>query len=150
MSTRSAKWAEMATVGRIARPHGIRGHVIVNLVTDFPGERFHEGAELFVEQGGTVRALRLTTVRFRQERPIIGIDGIETMNEAEALAGLELRVPVDRLMSLPAGSYYHHDLVGCRVETGGGRAVGVVTDVDAAVGGSRLVVDDGDGGEVLI
>ena len=37
---------------------------------------------------------------------------------------------MDRLMPLPAGSYYHHDLVGCRVETAGGRPICVVTSVD--------------------
>ena len=47
-----AKWDEMALVGRIARPHGIRGQVIVNPETDFPEERFQPGAELFVERDG--------------------------------------------------------------------------------------------------
>ena len=53
---------------------------------------------------------------------MIGIDGVETMNDAEALAGLELRVPVERLAPLPRGTFYRHDLVGCRVETRDGRA----------------------------
>ena len=57
----SAKWDEMALVGRIARPHGIRGQVIVNPETDFPEERFQPGAELFIERGGAVEALTLTT-----------------------------------------------------------------------------------------
>ena len=48
---------------------------------------------------------------------MIGLDGVETMNAAEALAGLELRVPVDRLAPLPDGTFYRHDLIGCRVET---------------------------------
>ena len=140
----------MAVVGRIARAHGIRGQVVVNLETDFPGERFREGAELFVERGGRVEPLRLTTVRFQHERPVVGIEGVATMTEAEGLAGLELRVPIDRLQPLPAGTYYHHDLVGCRVETKDGRAVGVVSQVDAAMGGSRIVVDAGTRGEILI
>ena len=96
-SAMSANWDEMALVGRIARPHGIRGQVIVNPETDFPEERFQPGAELFIERGGQVEALRVTTARFQQERPVIGIDGVETMNDAEALAGRELRVPVERL-----------------------------------------------------
>ena len=140
----------MAVVGRIARAHGIRGQVIVNLETDFPGERFREGAELFVERGGRVEPLRLTTVRFQHERPVVGIEGVATMTEAEGLAGLELRVPIDRLQALPTGTYYHHDLVGCRVETKDGRAIGVVSQVDAAMGGNRIVVDAGNRGEILI
>ncbi len=143
------KWDELAVVGRIARAHGNRGQVVVNLETDFPNERFRPGAELFIERRGVVEALRLTTVRFQHERPVVGIDGVDTMNDAEALAGFELRVPVDWLQPLPEGTFYRHDLIGCRVETTSGEAIGIVQDVDAALGGSRLVVG-GANGEILI
>ena len=142
-------WEEMAVVGRIARAHGIRGQVIVNLETDFPDERFRPGAELFVERGGRVELLTIATVRFHRERPIIRLNGVETMNDAEALAGLELRVPVDWLAALPPGTFYRHDLIGCRVETTRGEMVGVVTDVEGTMSGSRLVID-GAAGEVLV
>ena len=59
----------MALVGRIARAHGLKGQVIVNLETDFPEARFQPGAELFVERGGQVEPLTVTTVRFHRERP---------------------------------------------------------------------------------
>ena len=139
----------MALVGWIARAHGIRGQVIVNAETDFPDERFHPGAELFIERGGRVERLTVTTARFHRERPIIGIAGLETMNDAEGLAGQELRVPIDRLAALPPDTFYRHDLIGCQVETAAGRPVGVVRDVEGTLNGSRLVVD-GASGEVLI
>jgi len=101
----AAKWEEMALVGRVARAHGIHGQVIVNPETDFPAERFRPGAELFIERAGRVEGLRVTTARFHRERPVIGIDGIETMNDAETLAGYELRVPIDRLATLPPGTF---------------------------------------------
>jgi len=142
-------WDDMAVVGRIARAHGTRGQVIVNLETDFPETRFHPGAELFVERGGVVEALRITTVRFHRERPVVGIDGVDTMNDAEALAGLELRVPADRLAPLPAGTFYRHDLIGCVVETRDGGSVGTVSGVEGTLSGSRLVID-GARGEILI
>ncbi len=142
-------FAEMALVGRIARAHGIRGQVIVNSETDFPEARFHPGAELFVERRGTVESVTLTTVRFQNGRPVIGIAGVDTMNDAETFAGCELRVPVDRLASLPAGTYYRHDLIGCRVETADGTEVGIVDDVEGTMAGSRLVVS-GARGEILI
>ena len=47
-------WDETGRGGRIARAHGIRGQVIVNLETDFPEERFQPGAELFIERDGVV------------------------------------------------------------------------------------------------
>ena len=139
----------MAVVGRIARAHGIRGQVIVNLETDFPETRFRPGAELFTQRGGVLNAVRLTTVRFHRDRPVIGIEGVETMNDAQALAGCELRVPADQLAALPPGMFYRHDLVGCRVETRGGSGVGTVSAVEGDLAGSRLVVD-GARGEILI
>jgi 16S rRNA processing protein RimM len=139
----------MATVGRIARAHGIRGQVIVTLETDFPQERFRPGAELFIERNGAVQALTLTSVRFHRDRPVIAVAGVETMTDAERLAGLELRVPVDRLSPLPGGTFYRHDLIGCRVETATGEFVGTVANVEGTLQGSRLVVAAAHG-EVLI
>ena len=135
----------MAVVGRIARAHGLKGQVIVNLETDFPEERFKPGATMFTTRG----ALTITTARFQNGRPVIGIEGVETINDAEELAGLELRVPVEELAALPAGMFYHHDLVGCAVVTGGGEKVGTVEGVEGTLSGSRLVVA-GAKGEILI
>lgn len=139
----------MAVVGRIARAHGIRGQVILNVDTDFPEERFRPGAELFIERAGRVEPLTITTVRFQRERPVVALRGVDTIDDAEALAGHELRVPIDRLATLPSGAHYRHELIGCRVVTKAGVEVGVVTDVEGTMGGSRLVVA-GAAGEVLI
>jgi 16S rRNA processing protein RimM len=139
----------MVVVGRIARAHGIRGQVIVDPDTDFPEERFQPGTELFIERGGKAEPLRLTTVRFHRERPILGVDGVATMNDAELLAGQELRVPRDRLAPLPAETFYRHELIGCAVFTVGGDRVGDVSGVEGTMTGSRLVVD-GPKGEILI
>lgn len=145
----SLSWSAMALVGRIARAHGRRGRVIVTVETDFPEARFQPGAELFVERNGRVESLRLTAVRFQRARPVVGIDGVETMNDAEALAGYELRVPIERLAPLPGGTFYRHDLVGCKVETHGGETIGTVTGVEGILERSRLVVA-GARGEMLI
>jgi 16S rRNA processing protein RimM len=139
----------MAVVGRIARTHGRRGQVIVNPETDFPDERFRPGAEVFVSRDGSVQALTMTSVRFQHDRPVIGFAGIETIDQAETLAGQELRIPVDRLARLPPGTFYRHDLIGCRVETSAGELVGTVSNVEGTMAGSRLVVA-GTGGELLI
>jgi 16S rRNA processing protein RimM len=142
-------WTAMAVVGRVARAHGIRGQVIVNPETDFPEQRFRPGSKMFTKRGPSVDVLVLTTVRFQNGRPVIGLEGVQTMNDAEALAGLELRVPVDELAPLPDGTFYHHDLVGCQVVTARGEEVGIVEGVEGDIGGSRLVVA-GPRGEILI
>ncbi len=139
----------MAVVGRIARPHGIRGQVVVVAESDFPEERFRAGAELFARDHGEVRTLTLSAVRFHHGRPIVGFEGVDRIEDAEPLVGLELRVPIERLAKLPAGVFYRHDLVGCHVETPAGRPIGIVGDVEGPLHASRLVVVSG-GGEILI
>jgi 16S rRNA processing protein RimM len=138
---------EPLLVGRVARAHGNRGQVIVNLETDFPEERFRVGEVLLV--GPAEAAHEIASVRFHQGRPVVGFKGVETMNDAEALAGAELKVPAAAVGRLPDGVFYRHDLVGCEVRRAGGEAIGRVTGVEGPLERSRLVVA-GSRGEVLI
>jgi 16S rRNA processing protein RimM len=140
---------DLLLVGRVARAHGNKGQVIVNPETDFPGERFAEGNVLVVEHAGTIVERRIASVRFQQGRPIVALDGVETMNDAEALAGAELKMPADALGPLPGNTYYRHDLVGCAVKDAAGHAIGRVTGVEGPLERSLLVVAR-DRGELLI
>jgi 16S rRNA processing protein RimM len=138
---------DLLLVGRVARAHGIRGHVLVNLETDFPEDRFKVGEVLLVGADGDPREIR--EVRFHQGRPLIALSGVETMNDAEALAGAELKVPASTVPPLPSGTYYRHDLVGCEVRDSSGHVIGRVAAVEGPLERSRLVVN-ADNGEVLI
>ncbi len=138
--TTDAEWDECAVVGRVARAHGNAGQVIVNPETDFIEDRFRVGARLLARRGGRVERMRVTAMRLHLGRPIIGLDGVATMNDAEAMAGIEFRVPTADLEPLPDGLFYRHDLVGCRVETVSGAEVGTVASVEGELGSSRLVV----------
>ncbi len=142
-------WDEMAVVGRVARPHGLRGDVVVNPETDFIAERFRPGATLWTRSGGREEQLTIATARVQNGRPVIGFEGLSSIEAVERLAGLELRVPEASLQLLEPGRYYEHQLVGCSVETAEGAAVGTVVRVDSGAGGSRLVVD-GARGEILV
>ena len=140
---------DLLLVGRIARAHGNKGQVIVNPETDFLADRFAEGNVLLVEQAGLVRERRIRSVRFQQGRPIVALDGVESMNDAEALAGAELKMPAEGLGPLPERTYYRHDLVGCEVRTKDGDVVGKVTAVEGSLERSRLVIAR-QGGEVMV
>jgi 16S rRNA processing protein RimM len=141
--------SEYITVGRVARAHGNKGQVIVNPETDFPADRFAVGNVLVVEQAGHEVERRIVAVRFQQGRPIVTLDGVESMNDAEALAGAELKVPAEGLGPLPERTYYRHDLVGCEVRTKDGDVLGKVTAVEGPLERSRLVIAR-QGGEVMI
>jgi 16S rRNA processing protein RimM len=139
----------MALVGRIAKPHGLRGDVLVNPETDFVEERFAVGETLWTKSDRGEEALTIAAVRVQNGRPVVGFDGFSRIEDVERLAGLELRVPEDALQPLGEHTYYQHQLVGCAVETTRGELVGEVTRVDGGLGGSLLVVD-GPRGEILV
>jgi 16S rRNA processing protein RimM len=136
-------------VGRVARAHGNRGEVIVNLDTDFADERFRAGVTLFVGPDASARPRQIRHVRFHQGRPVIALEGVESMDDAEALAGAELRMRLEDMAPLPEGTFRHHDLIGCEVRDREDRVVGRVTAVDGPMDRSQLVVA-GARGEVLV
>ena len=142
-------WNEMVLVGRVARPHGIRGQVIVNPETDFVEERFRSGATLWTRSARGDEPLTITSARVQNGRPVIGLEGFSSIEDVVRLAGVELRVPEEELQPLEAGTYYHHQLIGCAVETMDGERVGDVVRVNGGAAGSVLEVE-GPRGEVLI
>src|SRR4051812_24195878 len=138
-------WDDLVLVGRIARPHGLRGHVVINPETDFAEERFTKGATLWTP-GGTVT---IADARIQGRHPIVRFEGYERIEDAEPLAGQELRIPEDTLQPLGEGVYYQHQLIGCVVETAAGERVGEVARVEGGAAGSLLAID-GPKGEILI
>jgi 16S rRNA processing protein RimM len=143
------RWDDLVVVARIARPHGLRGEVILNPETDFADERFKPGNRVFMLDGAQVVPIVVRSVFFHRLRPVVGFDGFDAIEQVGALVGRELRIEAADLQPLPAGMFYHHDLVGCRVETTQGAHVGAVTKVDGSGDATRLVVD-GASGELLI
>lgn len=146
-------WADMVLVGRVARPHGLRGAVVINPDTDFVEERFSTGSRLWMARaaggGQAPEAVVVETMRLQQGRPVVTFAGYGSIEAVQALAGAELRVEPEALGDLADGGYYHHELIGCAVETVTGEPVGTVKAVEGAGGMSRLVVQ-GPRGDVQV
>jgi 16S rRNA processing protein RimM len=98
---------------------------------------------VYVLRGDRVDRLVIEDVRFHRHRPIVRFAEVETMDAAEDLASAELRVPAEVLERLPQDTFYHHELIGCRVETLDGTVVGIVREVEGNDGLHRLIVEDG-------
>jgi len=147
-------WADMVLVGRVARPHGLRGAVVINPETDFAEERFSKGSRLWMSGLGMKDSPEPTivvieTMRLQRGRPIVQFEGFGSIEAVQRLAGAELRVEPESLSALGDGEYYHHDLIGCLVETADGEQVGSVTAVEGAGVLSRLIVE-GPRGEIQV
>ena len=136
-------WDDAILIGVVARTHGNRGEVIVNSETDFPEDRFYEGAQLLTRaKDGRLGTIEVVSMRMHQGRPVILFKGIGSMDDAALLAGTELRITEDERDAelLQEGEFFHRDLIGCAVITENGDAVGEVTAVEGDRGNTRLVV----------
>jgi 16S rRNA processing protein RimM len=136
-------------VGRIGRPHGIRGEVTVESRTDEPDERFAPGAVLSVD--GPVSELVVDGTHWHSGRLLVRFRGVEDRNAAEALRGLLLHVDraEDETPDDP-DEYYDSTLTGCTAVLGDGTVVGELTDVLHLPSQDLLVLRTPDDREVLV
>lgn len=111
-------------VGRVVRPRGMKGEVIVEPLTD-NSARFAPGEELWIDG----RRRRVATARPQGDRWVVGFQDVRDRDGAEALRGAELLIEAAELGPLPGHRYYVHELVGCRILRPDGTVVGTVRDV---------------------
>jgi 16S rRNA processing protein RimM len=140
----------LVLVGQVAKPHGLRGEVVINPDTDWPDERFAPGARLLMRQAPQAPAaaaretmVTVATVRFHNGRPIVRFEGRDSIDQVETLGGATLWIRADSRPPLPEGHYYHDALIGCDVDTVAGARVGQVTRIDTFGSAPLLVVTDG-------
>jgi 16S rRNA processing protein RimM len=142
--------ADLVLIGRVIRPQGRRGEVLVEPFSDSP-ERFPGLQQAFVCGGeGEPREVRVEFGWAHKGRFVLKLEGVDTIDAAEGLRGGELRIAEGELAPLPEGSYYHHQLCGLCVEDAAGAEIGVVEDVMETGASTRVLVVRGGAGETLL
>ncbi len=115
--------------GRIARPHGVRGEVIVEVRTDDPELRFAAGSVVTTEPVA-VGPLTIEHSRWHSGRLLVQFKGFTDRNVADDLRGVLLLVDSDELEDVADPDEFHdHQLIGLTVSTMSGEPVGEVADV---------------------
>jgi 16S rRNA processing protein RimM len=143
-------FAEMVTIGRVVKPQGRKGEVLTAPLTDRP-QRFPNLHRAYVAgMEGRAREIVVTSCWPHKGRFVLKIDGVDSIDAAEAFRGLDIRIAEEDLEALPEGSYYHHQLLGLRVEDPSGRPLGRAEEILETGGGAPVLVVRGDGGEVLV
>jgi 16S rRNA processing protein RimM len=136
-------------VGRIGRPHGVRGELTVEVRTDDPDLRFTPGAVLLTDPAAS-GPLTVASTRWHREVLLLTLDGVDSREAAEELRDTLLLVDVAALPELEdPDAFYDHQLVGLRARLPDGSVLGEVTAVRHE-GTELLVVRRSEGGEVLI
>ena len=143
---------DMITIGVVVKPQGRKGEVLVKPLSDLP-ERFESLRRVFVPVPGAAqaRAVAVTNHWPHKGRIVLKFEGVDSIDEAERYRGIELRIGEDEVEELPAGSYYHYQLKGLKVEDPAGQPLGTAADIMVTGGEAPvLVVRGGPRGEVLI
>ncbi|MCI3919051.1 ribosome maturation factor RimM [Paenibacillus sp. TRM 82003] len=122
------KWL---TVGKVANTHGIRGEIRVFPETDFPEERFAKGNELMLVSPDETKSVPVTVVAARPQKTIyiMKLEQFTDINQVEQYKGWSVKISSDKRAKLAADEFYYHDIIGCRVVTEEGEAVGDITDI---------------------
>ena len=136
-------------VARIGKPHGIRGEVTVQVLTDAPGDRFVPGTQFIVEPA-SAGPLTVFSARWNKDILLLAFEEIETRNEAETLRGAKLFIETEDIGAEDDDEgWYEHELVGLDVRVGD-NVVGKVSALHTLPVQDLLVVTTDDGKEVLI
>ena len=117
-------------VGKIVNTHGIRGEVRVIATTDFPQERFQNGAILYLKQSAG-EPLRLEVAGARQHKGmwLVKFKGYDNINDVQSFRDHELMVTEDEQQPLEEGQYYYHQIIGLTVKTLEGSELGVIKEI---------------------
>jgi 16S rRNA processing protein RimM len=140
-------------LGRVVGAHGLAGEIRVSFFGDGPGNLVRASAVRLGADADDPHSRRLTVERARPGRTgevRMALEGIHSREAAQALGGLLVIADAAELEALPPGEHYWYELVGCRVEAAGGQAVGIVRELWNPGAHDVLVVERGDGRDVLI
>jgi len=140
---------DLLTVGRVAKPHGVKGKIKV----EYFGEnlnRLPSFREVFIEDRiGRMQAYEVMEASLQPRRLILRLKGIEKIEEAQSLVGKEILIKKAALPSLKEGEYYWFEIIGMWVETRQGKRIGRVREI-FPTGANDVYVVEGKRREILL
>ena len=134
-------------IGKLRRPHGVRGEMLMEIITDFP-ERIKAGTRVFVGPQHQEQVIR--SARGNAGTLLVAFETFNNSDEAGVLRNQYLYVRAEDRPPLPQGEYYHHQLIGLTVLTDEGQALGVLSEILENAANDVYVVRPEQGPEVLL
>lgn len=117
-------------IGRVVRPHGVRGELRIEPLTDFP-ERFETLEKVYIDLPTGGRWWQVDGCRYVNDGVLLSLDGLDNPEDGALLRGGRLLLPRSEAMPLDEDTFYVDDLKGLAVETTDGQSVGKVREVHA-------------------
>lgn len=134
-------------VGKLRRPHGLSGEMVMEIWTDFP-ERLRPGVQLYV--GAEHIPTRIIKARRHQQMLLITLEGFDNREAAGNLRNQFLYVRSTDIPALPEGEYYHHQLIGLAVYDEHGARLGEIRAIMETGANDVFVVQTPAGAEILV
>ena len=134
-------------VGKLRRPHGLHGEMIMDVLTDFP-ERLQLGMTLYV--GPDHQPLQLCSRRWHMAALLVTFEGLNTPEQAGKYRNQLAYVTTADRPPLPEGEYYHHQVIGLKVIDEQGGMLGTITEILETGANDVYVVRADIGPEILI
>lgn len=138
-------------IGRLIKPHGIRGEMRAAVHTELP-ERFEWLEYVYLARDPSDTAperIAVRSVRFHKGNALLRLGDYQTRDELEILRGMWLLVPMEEAIPLDEGELFHHDLKDLHVITEDGESLGVLVEV-LETGANEVFIVNGPRGEVLL
>lgn len=123
-----AALCEFFRIGRIVRPHGVKGAIKLEPMSDSL-MRYKQLKEAYIERNGVREPITVSDVGVKDDAIYMTLSCCSTRDEAEALRGAYVCVDRAHAMKLPKDTYFVEDLIGCNVKDTEGNELGSVTDV---------------------
>lgn len=117
---------QFLAVGRVVRPHGVRGELCVEIHTAYP-ERFGVYRQIFVGEAHT--PFKIKAHRFHKGFVILALTGVDNRTQAESLRDQWLWISRDDAIPLEEGEYYLYQVLGMQVITDQGEMLGRITEI---------------------
>ncbi|MCU0480845.1 MAG: ribosome maturation factor RimM [Anaerolineae bacterium] len=139
-------------LGKILRPHGIRGELRVQLMTDYP-ERITNLKKIAIGESPTSSKAKFYTVEFmrlHQDYGLLKLKTVDDRNAAELFRELFVMVKTEDAVPLADDEVYLYQLIGMTVKTDEGEIIGTLADVLETGANDVYVVKSDTGGEILI
>lgn len=141
--------SDLVAIAKIAKPRGLRGELVADVLTDFP-ERFETTGNVFaLLADGESRELQIEKFWFQKDRVVLKFAAVDSIEAAETLRGAEICVPESEAVELEEGEFFDWQLEDCAVETVEGEPIGRVKEL-MRTGGTEILVVEGEAKEYLI
>jgi 16S rRNA processing protein RimM len=134
-------------VGKIRRPHGVTGDVLVEIYTDFP-ERLQAKAKVYA--GEKHFPLTIKRQRHHNDGALLNFDGFSTPEQAGRFRNQILYITTEEAAELPDGEYFYHELLGLNVNDETGEPLGEVTEIMQTGANDVYVIKNDAGRELLL